>query len=89
MEGEDPESETWWRKRQSGNQTLKEQEEDRKADERDIKAQNPQLEGEDPESEVIEENHERGKDGQGIRIGKCEVTHHKWRVLELELHGHQ
>ena len=30
---------------------------------------NPQSEGEGPESEVMEENHKRGKDEQGIAIG--------------------
>ena len=38
----------------------------------------------------MKEDHKRGKDEQGIRIGLkglCEVTHHKLRVLELELSG--
>ena len=34
--------------------------------------ENPQLEGEDPGSEVVEENHKRGKDEQGIGIGTKE-----------------
>ena len=32
------------------------------------KAKNPQLEREDPTLEVMEENHKRGKDEQGIMI---------------------
>ena len=33
------------------------------------KAKNLQLEGEDPGSEVVEEDHKRGKDERGIRTG--------------------
>ena len=52
----------------------------------DKKAKNPQLEGEDSGSEVMEENHIRGKDEQGIRIiTKENVTNS--RVLELEPSG--
>ena len=36
------------------------------------KAKNSQLEGKDPGSEVVEENHKRDKDEQGIRIGTKE-----------------
>ena len=36
------------------------------------KAKNPQLKGEDPGSEVMEENHKRNKDEQGIKIGTKE-----------------
>ena len=48
------------------------------------KAENPQLEGEDPESEVMEENHKRGT-ALEKEWRKIEVTHHKLRVLGLEL----
>ena len=37
-------------------------------------AKNPQLEGENPGSEVMEENHKRSKDEQGIRIGMKETV---------------
>ena len=36
------------------------------------KSKNPSLKEEDPGSEVMEENHKRGEDKQGIRIGTKE-----------------
>ena len=36
------------------------------------KAKNPQFEREDPGSEAMEENHKRGRDEQGIRMGTKE-----------------
>ena len=41
---------------------------ERNADQRNSYWRNPQLEGNDPGSEVMEENHERGKDEHSIVI---------------------
>ena len=57
---------------ESGNQTLEEHEEERKANGRNRYWRIPQLEGKDLGSKAMEENHRRGKDEQGIRMGTKE-----------------
>ena len=47
-------------------------------------AENPQLEGEDPGSEVMEGNHGRSKDEQGIRIGAGESMGEKEKLRRFE-----
>ena len=62
---------------EEGKRTLEKQEEGRKADGNEQVSEdtkNPQLEGENPGSKVMEENHRRDKDEQGIGIGTKEIV---------------